>query len=254
MNATARRLGLTSTSYADSSGVDPHSRSDASDQTVLAAMLMSNPVVRTIVREPSVPFQVNGTVWNFNPALGTDGIIGVKSGYTSEAKACLATAAFRDIGGKSALVVAVSLGQPFSLISAAHADEALLDSATPELELWRPTFSKTELAQAIQGTSITPLALARRVPAVVAWPGMQLNAAVVPLPVPETSSSDGEAERAPVVADLVLSDALGVVATVPLVSANSPSATSDTVAPGTVAEQATTSGGGSATADTEAGG
>jgi D-alanyl-D-alanine carboxypeptidase (penicillin-binding protein 5/6) len=254
MNATARKLGLASTSYADSSGVNPHSQSDASDQAVLAAMLMSNPVVRTIVREPSVPFQVNGTVWNFNPALGTDGIIGVKSGYTSQAKACLATAAFRDIGGKNALVVAVSLGQPFSLISAAHADEALLDSATPKLELWRPTFSKTELAQVIQGTSITPLALARKVPAVVAWPGLQLNAAVVPLAVPETSSSNGEAKRAPVVADLVLSDGLGVVATVPLVSADSPSATSDTVAPGTVAVQATTRGGGSATADTEAGG
>jgi D-alanyl-D-alanine carboxypeptidase (penicillin-binding protein 5/6) len=254
MNATARRLGLISTSYADSSGVDPLSRSDASDQAVLAALLMSNPVVRTIVRKPSLPFQVNGTIWNFNPALGTDGIIGVKSGWTTQAQACLATAAFRDVGGKNVLVIAVSLGQPFSLTSAAHADESLLDSATPMLELWQPTFSKTELAQAIEGTSITPLALGQKVPAVVAWPGLQLNAAVVPLATPQTFSNGGDAERAPVVADLVLSDALGLVATVPLVAASSSSATSDTVAPATLAERVNTTGGASALAGTEAGG
>jgi D-alanyl-D-alanine carboxypeptidase (penicillin-binding protein 5/6) len=254
MNATAKLLGLTSTSYADSSGVDPKSRSTASDQAVLAALLMSNPVVRTIVRQPSIPFQVNGTIWNFNPALGTDGIIGVKSGYTSEADACLATAAFREVGGKKVLVVAVSLGQPFSLTAAAHADEALLDSASPLLELWRPTFTKTTLGQATLGTSVTPLALARKVASIVAWPGLRLDASVAPLPVSEAPATDADAESTSVVAELVLSDALGIVATVPLVSASSSAATSDTVAPGTLAVQSSPSQGSSTSASTEAGG
>jgi D-alanyl-D-alanine carboxypeptidase (penicillin-binding protein 5/6) len=254
MNATARALGLTSTTYADASGVNPKSRSDATDQAMLAAKLMSNPVVRAIVRLPSLPFQVNGTIWNFNPALGTDGIIGVKSGYTSEAQACLATAAFRDVGGKSVLVVAVSLSQPYSLMAAAKADEALLDSATPQLELWHPTFSSTALATASLGSSTTRLALAKRVPAVVAWPGLKLNAAVVPLDGANAPDGVGSNSRRQVVADLVLSDPLGVLATLPLVSTSSPQATSDTVGPSTVASPAGSGASSSPPVDTKAGG
>jgi len=253
MNATARSLGLGSTTYADPSGVNPKSRSDATDQAMLAAMLMSNPVVRSIVRQPSLPFQVNGTIWNFNPALGTDGIIGVKSGYTSQAQACLATAAFRNVMGKSVLVVAVSLSQPFSLTAAANADEALLESASPLLELWHPTFDATALAKASLGPSVTELALAAKVPAVVAWPGLKLNASVVPL---ASSNSVGNAalsnERSQVVANLVLSDSLGVLATLPLVATSSPEATTDTVGATTVASPA--GNGSRKPADTKAGG
>ena len=255
MNATARALGLTSTTYADASGVNPKSRSTASDQAILAATLMSNPVVRSIVRQPSLPFQVNGTIWNFNPALGTDGIIGVKSGYTSQAQACLATAAFRDVGGRSVLVVAVSLSQPWSLTAAAKADEALLQSASPLLELWHPTFSATALAKASLGSSVMNLALASKVPKVVAWPGLRLNASVVPVASPSSGSSAATLnDRSQVVAELVLSDSLGVLATLPLVATSSPQATSDTVGASTVAAPQVTSRGGYPPADTKAGG
>jgi serine-type D-Ala-D-Ala carboxypeptidase (penicillin-binding protein 5/6) len=255
MNATARALGLVSTTYADASGVNPKSRSTASDQAILAATLMSNPVVRSIVRQPSLPFQVNGTIWNFNPALGTDGIIGVKSGYTSQAQACLATAAFRDVGGRSVLVVAVSLSQPWSLTAAATADEALLESASPQLELWHPTFSATALARASLGSSVMNLALASKVPSVVAWPGLQLNASVVPVATSSSASSSATSnQRSEVVADLVLSDSLGVLATLPLVATSSPQATSDTVGESIVAAPPVTSNGASPPADTKAGG
>jgi serine-type D-Ala-D-Ala carboxypeptidase (penicillin-binding protein 5/6) len=253
MNATARTLGLGSTTYADASGVNPKSRSTATDQAILAATLMSNPVVRSIVRQPSLPFQVNGTIWNFNPALGTDGIIGVKSGYTSQAQACLATAAFRDVGGKSVLVIAVSLSQPWSLTAAATADEALLQSASPQLELWHPTFSATSLAQASLGSSVMNLALAAKVPMVVAWPGLQLNASVVPVASPNAASTASKRRRQ-VVADLVLSDSLGILATLPLVATSSPQATSDTVGVSTVAAPPVTSNGADPPVDTKAGG
>ena len=87
---------------------------------------MENPVVRSIVSHPSLAFPVAGTIVNYNPALGADGIIGVKSGFTSEALGCLATAAFRSVAGQSVLVVAVSLGQPGGLWGAGSADEGLL--------------------------------------------------------------------------------------------------------------------------------
>ena len=83
---------------------------------------MSDPVVRSIVSHHGLPFPVAGTIWNFNPALGQDGIIGVKSGYTSEALGCLATAAYRSANGHSTRVVAGSLGHPDGLYEASTTD------------------------------------------------------------------------------------------------------------------------------------
>jgi hypothetical protein len=57
-----------------------------------------------------------------------------------------------------------------------------------------------------------------------------------------------------VVADLVLSDSLGVLATLPLVAITDPQATSDTVGPSTVASPAGDDSGVSPPADTRAGG
>jgi hypothetical protein len=93
------------------------------------------------------------------------------------------------------------------------------------------------------------------VPMVVAWPGMQLNASVVPIASPNSQSPSATARRhRHVVADLVLSDSLGVLATLPLVATSSPEATSDTVGGSTVAAPPVTSSGASPPADTKAGG
>lgn len=222
MNKMAKSLGLVNTHYADASGINPASRSTAADQTIVAAHVMEDPVIRSIVRLSSIPFQVNGTVWNYNPALGTDGIVGVKSGFTSQAGACLATAAYRTVKGKSALVITVALGQPYSLVAAASADRAMLDSVTPKLEVWRPTFSAATLAKAEVGSAVTPLALGGHAPRILAWPGLKLDVAVVP--VPHTRRNAGR----PYVAELQLSNEIGVVALVPLVATTSPQATTDT--------------------------
>ena len=226
MNSEAAVLGLASTNYADASGINPGSRSTAADQAILATHLMESPVVRSIVKQVSIPFQVAGTVWNFNPGLGVDGIIGVKSGYTSQAGACLATAAYRTVGHMTGLVIAVSLGQPFSLRAAATADEALLDSATPKLEVWRPSFSASTLAQATVGSSVTPLALRDRPPPMIAWPGLRLTATV------RLFRSARRSLANPVVAELRLSDELGIVGNLPLVAtALADSSSTTTTAP-----------------------
>ena len=222
MNVMARSFGLVDTHYADASGINPGSRSTAADQAVVAARVMENPVVRSIVRLSSIPFQVNGTVWNYNPALGTDGIVGVKSGFTSQAGACLAIAAYRSVQGKSALVITVALGQPYSLVAAADADRAMLDSVTPKLELWRPTFSAATLARAEVGSSVTPLALGGHAPRMLAWPGLKLDVSVVAVPRAD------RAARRKFLAELQLSNAIGVVALVPLVASTNQQAITDT--------------------------
>ena len=52
-----------------------------------------------------------GTVHNIVTEIGTDGIVGVKSGYTSQASGCMVLAGFRSVGGRSVLVLASALGQ-----------------------------------------------------------------------------------------------------------------------------------------------
>jgi D-alanyl-D-alanine carboxypeptidase (penicillin-binding protein 5/6) len=233
MNAEAQTLGLSNTHYVDASGINPGSRSTAADQAILASHLMQNPVLRSIVKQVSVPFQVAGKVWNYNPGLGVDGIIGVKSGYTSHAGACLATAAYRTVGNMSGLVIAVTLNQPFSLQAAATADEALLTSVTPKLKLWRPTFSASALAQMTVGSSVTPLALEGSAPVMIAWPGMQLSASVRPF------RSARRSLASPVVAELRLADSVGIVANLPLVATtvSSMSSTTTTIPAVTAADR-----------------
>jgi len=137
MNAAARSLGLSSTHYADASGVNPLSVSTAADQAKLAADLMGDAVVRNIVRRSHVAFPVVKTIWNANPAVGVDGIVGVKSGWTLSANGCLVTAAWRTVRLHGVLVIAATLGQPDGLWNAAQLDEALLDTTTASIVAYR---------------------------------------------------------------------------------------------------------------------
>jgi serine-type D-Ala-D-Ala carboxypeptidase (penicillin-binding protein 5/6) len=217
MNATARALGLTHTHYADASGVSPGSRSDATDQASLAARLMRNPVVRGIVSKRSLPFPVAGTISNYNPALGVGGVIGVKSGFTSRAQSCLATAAYRTAAGHDVLVVAVTLGQTGGLGEAARVDEQLLDSAGSALVGYRlPLPASSVGTLSIDGAPV-PLYAAGPAPLVVGWPGMELRARIVarPLRTPPTAGR--------VLAELVVSTPAGSTVSVPLTAATAAS-------------------------------
>ena len=53
-----------------------------------------------------------GTVHNIVTEIGSNGVIGVKSGYTSKAGGCMVLAADQVVGGPSVLVLAAVLGQP----------------------------------------------------------------------------------------------------------------------------------------------
>lgn len=181
MNATASALGMTSTHYADASGVSHGSRSDAVDQERLAALLIESPVIRSIVRHPALGFPVAGTITNYNPALGVDGIIGLKSGFTQAAQGCLATAAYRVVGGHRVLVVSVSLGQLDGLYGAARVDERLLVQASGVLRPV-PVLAPRQAVARLSGSGAAPVVLQAPASAttVVGWPQLVLDEQVVP--------------------------------------------------------------------------
>ena len=112
MNATARRLGMTGTSYTDPSGLDPSTTSTAADQVRLGMAAMRVPVLATIAAMPAAVVPVAGLVRNYNTLLGQDGIAGLKTGSTQAAGGCVLIAAWHTASGHRTLIVAAVLGQP----------------------------------------------------------------------------------------------------------------------------------------------
>ena len=176
MNRTAESLALTSTHYADPSGVDPRSVSDAADQALVAARLMADPVVRGIVRRARISLPIAGIIPNRNPALAIGGIVGVKGGYTSHAGYCLVTAAFRM--RHASLVISVALGQPDEE-SPASIDEELLRVATPALRRARLTAPGARVGTAtLTPGPVFPLFGPSTPPTAVVWPGLVVRYAI----------------------------------------------------------------------------
>src|SRR6266568_3539996 len=140
MNARARQLGLGGTRYADASGADPATVSTASDQFRLTVAALQIPAFRQIVALPQVTLPVAGLAYNVNAGLGHDGIVGVKTGSSSQAGGCLAFAAIRTVAGRPVMIVGVVLGvpataaRPSELGGAISAAENLLGSVGEDLE------------------------------------------------------------------------------------------------------------------------
>lgn len=140
MNATARTLGLADTHYTDASGVAPGTESTAVAQVRLAMADMAMPAFRAVVAMTQATLPVAGVVYNVNAELGTDGIIGVKTGYTSEAGGCFVFAATAKVDGRTRTVVGAVLhqlgtsAQPSALTEAFDASTAVLTTTERSLE------------------------------------------------------------------------------------------------------------------------
>jgi serine-type D-Ala-D-Ala carboxypeptidase (penicillin-binding protein 5/6) len=113
MNRTARRLGLTDTSYANPVGLDdPDNYSSAHDLVTLAAILLRNPLFARIVNTPAATLSSGDhprTVENRDTLLGqAPWVNGVKTGHTLGAGYVLVGSGTR---GSTTLISAV-LGTP----------------------------------------------------------------------------------------------------------------------------------------------
>jgi D-alanyl-D-alanine carboxypeptidase (penicillin-binding protein 5/6) len=130
MNATARRLGMTGTSYTDPSGLDPSTTSTAADQVRLGMAAMRVPALAAIAAMPTAVVPVAGVVRNYNTLLGQDGIAGLKTGSTQAAGGCVVIAAWHKAGAHNTLIIAATFGQPGTaqtiLPNALHAGHMLV--------------------------------------------------------------------------------------------------------------------------------
>ena len=112
MNREARKLGLRHTHYVDLTGILPGDHSTATDQAMMAVDLMTaEPIVDSIVALPSVTLPYAGVLQSYTPLVGTNGVVGVKSGFTNPAGGCDVMAIQLQVGHTTVLTYAVVLGQ-----------------------------------------------------------------------------------------------------------------------------------------------
>jgi serine-type D-Ala-D-Ala carboxypeptidase (penicillin-binding protein 5/6) len=110
MNARARALGLSETHFVRPDGLDAAGhRSSARDVTTLARVAMQKPFLRETVRRAQATIAGGRSLYVWNDLLRTfPGLIGVKTGHTSDAGWCQVAAA----QGRGVTIYATLLGGP----------------------------------------------------------------------------------------------------------------------------------------------
>lgn len=112
-NQYLKQQGLTDTTVAvDASGYSPASVSTARDLVKLGGLAMRNPALAQIVGQKSAVIPAVGTVHNYNTLLGSNGIIGIKTGNNDRNGGVFIGAAERVINGKKIVLITALSGAP----------------------------------------------------------------------------------------------------------------------------------------------
>lgn len=109
-NDLVAKLGLKSTHLDDAGGLSSTTVSSASDLVTIGEKLLADPVLAQIVGLSQAELPVIGVTKNYNTLLGSNGVIGIKTGNTDEAGGCLLSAYKQNIGGKDETIILAILG------------------------------------------------------------------------------------------------------------------------------------------------
>ena len=180
MNSTAAQIGMDHTHFVDPSGFDEGSQSTADDLLKVAALDMGDPTFVRIVRMSSVTLPIAGTVSTYTPLLGFQGVIGVKSGFTTAAGGCDVVAVERTVHGRSTLVLAAVTGQegPNVLVDAGFIALNLATHASSSIAL-TPVVASGEDVASVSAAGHRVAAVAVAPAAVLSWPGVTGHRALV---------------------------------------------------------------------------
>ncbi|WP_151478346.1 D-alanyl-D-alanine carboxypeptidase [Streptomyces albicerus] len=111
MNAAAKDLGMTNTTYTDPSGLKETTVSTAEDQVKLGNELVQMQALVDITKLPTW-VDPSGKKWdNYNRLVPYNNAIGIKTGSTTKAGGNLLFAATQDVDGETVIVVGAVLGQ-----------------------------------------------------------------------------------------------------------------------------------------------
>lgn len=128
-------LGLKHTTVGiDASGFDPSTTSTPSDLIQLGQAVMANPLLAQIISEQTATIPVAGLVHNVNYTLGGDGMIGIKTGNSTQAGGNFLFAANYKVGDQVVTVLGAIMHAP-TVVDAMHDSISLLDAAKPNFKV-----------------------------------------------------------------------------------------------------------------------
>ncbi|WP_369144780.1 D-alanyl-D-alanine carboxypeptidase family protein [Streptomyces sp. R44] len=111
MNAAAKELGMTQSTYTDPSGLLDSTMSTPQDQLKLAKAVMQYDVFREIVNMPNVTVDgIPGRIENNNNILLHDGVSGIKTGSSTPAGGNLLWAANTVVDGQDRRILGIVMG------------------------------------------------------------------------------------------------------------------------------------------------
>jgi len=109
-NQMVAAMGLRNTTVAGASGFADQTRSTATDLITLAQSALGDPVLADIVSQTQATVPEAGIISNVNWLLGSDGVIGIKTGNTDQAGGCFMFAAKRVVQGQTITVIGAVIG------------------------------------------------------------------------------------------------------------------------------------------------
>ena len=153
-NNYVKQLGLKHTTVGtDASGLSPTTVSTPSDLVKLGEIALQHPVIAQIVAQPNANVPVAGTIPNVNRLLGHEGVNGIKTGNSDEARGCIMFSANYEVApGHHVTILGVVMAAP-------SVNSAIADSL-PLLRTAKQYFSVESIVRAGEsfGTVYVPWA------------------------------------------------------------------------------------------------
>ncbi|GGM02600.1 D-alanyl-D-alanine carboxypeptidase [Streptomyces fumigatiscleroticus] len=112
MNDAAKDLGMTNTTYTDPSGLNNTTVSTAVDQVKLAKQAMKEPAFREVAAMMSYTDYKDVNHSNWNTLVGSNNVVGIKTGTTTSALGNLVFAAKKEVGGETRTIIGAVVRQP----------------------------------------------------------------------------------------------------------------------------------------------
>ncbi|MEU0049374.1 D-alanyl-D-alanine carboxypeptidase [Streptomyces sp. NPDC006309] len=191
MNATARQLGMTGTTYTDPSGLKETTVSTARDQVRLGRAVVKVPALVDITSAASWT-DPSGRNWpNYNELPYRIGALGIKTGTTTAAGGNLLFASRKQVGGQTVTVVGAILDQqkPPILTTANEVSKTALLAAQKALTPSR-ILKKGDVVGYVDDRlgGRTPVVVTKDVSA-VGWSGLKVSLSFTSGAVPHTAKA-----------------------------------------------------------------
>ncbi|MEV6115128.1 D-alanyl-D-alanine carboxypeptidase, partial [Streptomyces sp. NPDC052109] len=198
MNATAKKLGMTNTTYTDPSGLTNSTVSTAVDQVKLAKAAMAEPAFREVAAMMSYTDYKGVNHSNWNRLVGHDNVVGIKTGTTTSALGNLVFAAKQEIGGETRTIVGAVIRQPADpvehsiLTGAVNAADKLIRTAQGALKPATILKKGTVVGYVDDGLGgRTPVVVTKDVTA-AGWAGLKVELSFTAGKVPHTAKAGTE--------------------------------------------------------------